>query len=156
MPTFLDAAEQSIPNFVGLKFTSNDLDEGAACLKQGRSVFLGADKILSSAIVLGFDSVIMTTLSICPELAIKIFDHMKSYKLKDAQIVQAQLNRRVNDILKKGNWYMVHQFVRILLNVSVLTGEWVNSMKYEFSLVANDINIGPPRFPLEDVSENVQ
>lgn len=102
MPSFLELAEQSIPNFVGLKFTSNDLDEGAACLKPGRSVFLGADKILASAILLGFDSAIMTSLSICPELAIKIFDHMKNNKLKDAQVAQSQLNSRVNDILKRG------------------------------------------------------
>lgn len=95
-------AEEAIPNFVGLKYTSNDLDQGAACLKPGRSVFLGADKILSAAITLGFDSAIMTTLSICPELSIKIIDLMKNNKLKEARFAQEQLNKRVDEILKRG------------------------------------------------------
>lgn len=102
IPRFLDMAEEAIPNFVGLKYTSNDLDQGAACLKAGRSVFLGADKILSAAITLGFDSAIMTTLSICPELSIKIIDLMKNNKLKEARIAQEQLNKRVDAILKRG------------------------------------------------------
>lgn len=34
-----------IPTFVGIKFTSNDLDEGYEALKTGFSVFLGADTV---------------------------------------------------------------------------------------------------------------
>ncbi|KAF9405997.1 hypothetical protein HW555_013474 [Spodoptera exigua] len=46
MPAFVTAATASIPNFKGIKFTSNDLSEGAQvlrALKDGQEMFLGAD-----------------------------------------------------------------------------------------------------------------
>lgn len=35
-------------------------------------------------------------------------------------------------------------------------GEWVNAMKFEFGLVAADIKAGPPRFPLDEILQNVE
>lgn len=48
MPEFVMAATAKIPNFKGLKFTSNDLSEGAQVLrslKEGQEMFLGADTV---------------------------------------------------------------------------------------------------------------
>lgn len=48
MPAFVTAATASIPNFKGIKFTSNDLSEGAQvlrALKDGQEMFLGADTV---------------------------------------------------------------------------------------------------------------
>lgn len=129
MPRFLEMAEKAVPNFVGLKYTSGDLDQGAACLKPGRFVFLGADTILCGALALGFDSTIMTTLNICPEISIKIVELMEAGDVKAAQKEQAKLNERIKKILVRG--------------------DWVTAMKYEFNAMKQkDLEAGLPRKPL--------
>lgn len=102
MPRFLDLVEKTVPNFVGIKYTSGDLDQGAACLKENRSIFLGADTILVGALALGFESSIMTTLNIYPEMSIEIVELMKKEKIKDALRIQQNLNKKIKMILEKG------------------------------------------------------
>ncbi|XP_055382052.1 N-acetylneuraminate lyase A-like [Condylostylus longicornis] len=126
MPTFCESAEKNIVNFVGLKYTSGDLDQGSDCLKEGRSVFLGADTILSGALTLGFDSAIMTTLNIRPELAVQIMNAMSKGQIKEAQRLQKELTDFVKHTLQIGG------------------GEWVPSMKKIFN-IERKINAGPVR-----------
>lgn len=102
MPRFLNLAEKEIPNFVGLKYTSGDLEQGTACLKPGRSVFLGADTILCAALAIGFDSSIMTTLNFCPELSIEVMKCVRESRLQEARQAQEVLTRRVQKILENG------------------------------------------------------
>lgn len=48
MPAFVVSATARIPNFKGIKFTSNDLSEAAQvlrALKDGQEMFLGADTV---------------------------------------------------------------------------------------------------------------
>uniref|UniRef100_A0A182PA02 N-acetylneuraminate lyase n=1 Tax=Anopheles epiroticus TaxID=199890 RepID=A0A182PA02_9DIPT len=104
MPTFLNCAEKDIPNFRGIKYTSGDLELGSACLKEGRTIFLGADTILCGAIAAGFDSFIMTTINICPETAFEIINHMNRGELKEAREKQRLLNVRIGEILTHGDW----------------------------------------------------
>ncbi|XP_052894834.1 N-acetylneuraminate lyase A-like [Anopheles moucheti] len=104
MPTFLDDAEKEISNFRGIKYTSGDLDQGSACLKVGRTIFLGADSIVCGAVAAGFDSFIMTTLNICPELALEIITDVNRGAVKDARDKQRQLNAHIATILKHGDW----------------------------------------------------
>ncbi|KAJ6638880.1 N-acetylneuraminate lyase A [Pseudolycoriella hygida] len=104
MPRFLGLAEKEIPNFVGLKYTSGDLEQGTACLKPGRSVFLGADTILCAAVAIGFDSSIMTTLNFCPELSLEIMKHVRENRLQEARQLQEALTKRVQKILENGEW----------------------------------------------------
>lgn len=111
MPRFIEMAEETIPNFVGIKYTSNDLDQGSSCLKNGRAIFLGADTLLTAAITLGFDSTIMTTLNICPEISIKIVDLMKHNKLEEAKTLQRELSARVKKILEKGKLYVINRLI---------------------------------------------
>lgn len=59
MPAFVKAATAKIPNFKGIKFTSNDLAEGAQVLRalvDDQEMFLGADTV-SYIILLGTTSV---------------------------------------------------------------------------------------------------
>lgn len=132
MPRFCNLAEQEIPNFCGLKFTSVDLDEGAACLKPGRTVFLGADTILTGAVALGFDSAIMTTLNIFPESSFEIFELMRNNKVQDAMVAQMKMNKRIFEICPRG-------------------ADWVETMKTEFNKVNTTFKAGPCRKPLTNV-----
>lgn len=144
-------AEKQIHNFVGLKYTSGDLEVGSACLKPGRSVFLGSDTILCGALALGFDSSIMTTLNICPELSIQIFDLMNCNQLNEAKKVQKQLTQRVTDILIKGNNnYLQHLLYKKKTHFISIIGDWVVDMKREFNSIrgaAVGLNAGPTRKP---------
>lgn len=61
MPAFVTAATASIPNFKGLKFTSNDLSEGAQVLRalnSDQEMFLGGDSV--SFYELALYTVVMT------------------------------------------------------------------------------------------------
>ncbi|XP_058462466.1 N-acetylneuraminate lyase B-like [Malaya genurostris] len=104
MPSFLDMAEKVIPNFRGIKYTSGELDQGTSCLKEGRTIFLGADSLLCPAVAAGFNSFIMTTLNICPELSIAIINSMRDGNVEEARKVQQQLSGEIAQILRHGDW----------------------------------------------------
>ncbi|XP_055629595.1 N-acetylneuraminate lyase-like isoform X2 [Toxorhynchites rutilus septentrionalis] len=104
MPTFLDMAEKTIPNLHGIKYTSGDLDQGTNCLKTERTIFLGADTILCGAVATGFDSFIMTTLNICPEISQNIIDLLKCGRVEESRDKQRDLNSTICDILEHGDW----------------------------------------------------
>lgn len=127
-------AEEAMSNFVGLKYTSGDLDQGTACLKSGRSVFLGAATVLCGALALGFDSSIMTIHNICPELPKSIVELMQTDRLADARLVQQALTSRVLDIQRRG-------------------GDWVPAMKAEFNRHNPALFAGSTRKPLHDNKE---
>lgn len=101
MATFMQLARKEIPSFTGIKFTSGDLEKGIQCLKHGQ-VFLGSDTILVGALALGFESAIMTSLNINPEISLKIIELMKKEKVAEARIQQNILNDFVASTLIKG------------------------------------------------------
>uniref|UniRef100_A0A182TEK1 N-acetylneuraminate lyase n=1 Tax=Anopheles melas TaxID=34690 RepID=A0A182TEK1_9DIPT len=128
MPTFLDRAEKEIANFRGIKYTSGDLEQGSSCLKEGRTIFLGADTILCGAVAAGFDSFIMTTINICPEAALEIIAAMDRGAVADAREKQRLLNARIAEILAHG--------------------DWVSAMKKAFRERFPSIEVGTTRPPL--------
>lgn len=148
MPRFLNLAEKEIPNFVGLKYTSGDLEQGSACLKPGRSVFLGADTILCAAVAIGFDSSIMTTLNFCPELSLSIMKSMRENRLQEARQTQEVLTRRVQKILENGKSFICH-FCLCTDGMKIFCrhlGEWVPAMKLEFNKIHPiSLDSGPVR-----------
>lgn len=128
MPRFCDLAERDIPSFVGIKYTSGDLNEGAACLKSNRTIFLGANTIISAALALGFDSAIPVSLNVCPDLPQKILTAMQANRLADARCAQDQLTQRFNAC--------------------------GTALKAEFNRMNPDINCGPARKPLLNLNKN--
>jgi len=129
MSRLCDIAEREISTFCGIKYTSGDLIDGTNCLKEGRNVILGADSVLSGALILGFDAAILTTLNICPEYALECYDYIQKGKINEARTAQDKLNRRIGDILSRGS------------------GDWVETMKDEFNRTNGKLNAGPFRKP---------
>lgn len=129
MPDFMDLAEKEIPNFQGIKYTSDDLDllPIEESLKPNRSIFIGSDVKCLEAHRRGFDSFIMTTLNMCPELSLKINRDCQS---KDAEKAQEALTSFVNNALGTGG------------------SNWVVAMKKEFNKCDLPFNVGLPRKPL--------
>lgn len=128
MPSFCDLAEQEIPNFGGIKFTSNDLNEGAACLKPGRKVFLGSNTILSGALALGFDSAILVSLNVFPELGQAVYNAVQENRWKDAISAQKVLTEQFNDC--------------------------ATTLKTKFNQVNSDFACGPARKPSLNLNKN--
>lgn len=130
MPRFCDLAERDIPTFAGIKYTSGDLNEGAACLKTGRTVFLGGNTIISAACALGFDSAIPVSLNVSPDLPQKILIAMKEHRIADARVLQDQLMVRFN--------------------------ECGTALKDEFNRMNPHIDCGPARKPLLNLNKKAK
>lgn len=128
MPRFCDLAEQEIPNFGGIKFTSNDLHEGVACLKPGRKIFLGSNTTLSGAFALGFDSAITVSLNVFPELGQTVYKAVQENRWNDAISAQKELTKRFN--------------------------ECGTALKAEFNRVNSDFACGPDRKPSLNLNKN--
>lgn len=127
MPRFCDLAEENIPSFAGIKYTSGDLNEGAACLKPGRTVFLGSNTIISAALALGFDSAIPVSLNVCPDLPQEIFIAIREHRLVDACAAQDKLTQKFN--------------------------ECGTAIKAEFNRMNPDMDCGPARKPLLNLNK---
>lgn len=128
MPRFCDLAEKHIPTFNGIKFTSSDLNEGVACLKPGRKIFLGSNTIILGALVQGFDSSISTTSNLYPELVNEIFTAVQETRWKDAQAAQCELIEHFN--------------------------ECSSSLKGAFNRLNKELDCGPARKPALNLNKN--
>lgn len=126
---FYDLVERDVPTFCGIKYTNGDMETGVSLLKEGRNIILGADTILWSALSLGFDAAILTSLNICPEIVCEIYNHHLNKKYEDGRAAQYKLNKRIKDITSKA------------------TGEWVETMKLEFDRCNTLLKVGPVRKP---------
>ncbi|XP_074103847.1 N-acetylneuraminate lyase [Cotesia typhae] len=129
MGQFLEMVGDSIPSFVGIKFTSTNLEEGAQAVRANSrqfAVFLGTNLLISAGSSVGMDSFIPTSINIFPELTIKIFDAFKRNDALKAAEFQNKLSEAVIAISKHGNW--------------------VTTMKTAMALLTT-IDLGPVRFP---------
>lgn len=129
MPDFMDLAEKEIPNFQGIKYTSDNLDllPVAAAKKGNRSVFIGSDVKCLEAQRRGFESFIMTTLNMRPELSLKIQSNCRSV---EAEQSQEALTQYVTNALEEGG------------------SNWVVAMKKQFNKCGLPFQVGVPRKPL--------
>lgn len=130
MVRFCELAEREIPSFGGIKFTSGDLVEGSACLKPGRTIFMGANTILNAALASGFDSAILVSLNVCPELPKKIFNAMQEQRFDEARALQNQLTHKFN--------------------------ECGTAIKAEFNRINRDIDCGPTRKPAVNLNQKIK
>ncbi|KYN02246.1 N-acetylneuraminate lyase [Cyphomyrmex costatus] len=134
MGRFLESVGDKIPSFVGIKFTSADLEEGAHALHANNGkfvIFLGNDQLMNAACALGFDSFIVTTINIFPEHIQQLLAVCKNGDILKAKDMQEKLTSAVVAIMKHGNW--------------------VQSMKVAMALLT-DFNTGLPRAPVKPIS----
>ncbi|KAG9432537.1 N-acetylneuraminate lyase [Apis mellifera carnica] len=137
MGEFLESLNDEIPTFVGIKFTSSDLDEGAQAFRANNKkyvVFLGNDQLINPGCAVGIDSYITTSSNMLPEFMIDCLKEGLAGNVMKARDTQQRLTNVVLAISKYGNW--------------------VSTMKVAMSLLT-DINPGPPRAPLESLSTQI-
>ncbi|CAK9829886.1 N-acetylneuraminate lyase [Anthophora retusa] len=134
MGQFLEYIGDQIPTFVGIKFTSSDLEEGALALRASKNkytVFLGNDQLISAGCRVGIDSFITTGVNMLAELTLNTLKEGQTGSNLTAQEKQEHLTNAVIAISKHG--------------------DWVETMKVAMSLLTS-INPGPPRAPLNALS----
>lgn len=102
MPRLCDIVNAKVENFVGIKYTSGDLEQIIAKSEGSHTIFIGCDSILMGSLAVGFDCSIMTTLNLCPELAHAISSNVKSLNMSQARVYQNQLNKVTKKILYEG------------------------------------------------------
>lgn len=127
MPRLCDLAEKQIPTFNGIKFSNSDLNDGVACLKPERKIFLGSNTIFLGALTQGFDSAILISLNVFPEHAQEILAAVQENRWADAQATQLKLTKRFN--------------------------ECGSRLKSEFNRVNKDFECGPARKPLLNLNK---
>ncbi|XP_011881215.1 PREDICTED: N-acetylneuraminate lyase-like isoform X2 [Vollenhovia emeryi] len=134
MGQFLELIGDKIPSFVGIKFTSANLEEGAQALRANDRkyvIFLGNDQLINAGCALGMDSFIVTSLNMFPDLVLDVLALCKNGDMLRSKDMQEKLSSSVIAITKHGNW--------------------VQTMKKAMALVT-DINVGVPRAPLKSIS----
>ncbi|XP_053597155.1 N-acetylneuraminate lyase [Microplitis demolitor] len=134
MGEFLNLIGDAIPSFVGIKFTSTNLEEGAQAVRANSNqfvVFLGTNLLISAGYSVGIDSFIPTSINMFPGDAIKISDASKQGDGLKATELQEKLSQAVIAISRHGNW--------------------VTTMKAAMALL-NTIDLGPVRLPNEPIS----
>lgn len=134
MGEFLESLNEEIPTFVGIKFTSPNLQEGARALRANNGrfvVFLGNNELMDAACAIGMNSFIITSLSMFPELTVEAFTAGNAGNLLKARETQQRLTNVLTSIGKYGTF--------------------IETMKAAMSLLTN-INPGPPRVPQQPLS----
>ncbi|CAB3248852.1 unnamed protein product [Arctia plantaginis] len=134
MTEFVTAATASIPNFKGLKFTSNDLSEAAQvqrALKDGQVLFLGGESLLAPAALLGIKSSIGTSFNLFPKLAQEILKAVEKNEVEKARILQEKLS--------------------LAVEAHTCEGPWVPALKAGMEIVSG-IKVGPPALPQRPLS----
>ncbi|XP_076763054.1 N-acetylneuraminate lyase-like [Xylocopa sonorina] len=137
MGRFLEQCGDQIPTFVGIKFTSPNLEEGAQALRANKSKFvvcLGNDQLINPGCALGMDTFITTSLNMLSELGLETLAEGKAGNVSKGREKQQHLTSIVVAIAKYGNW--------------------VETMKVAMALLTN-INPGPPRAPSKPLTAQV-
>lgn len=107
MPRFCSLAREKIPNFVGIKYTSGDLERVVPLVNSDLAVFVGASTLLCGTFALGFDSAITPALNLFPELPQAILKSVTEGNLVGARRYQMELNQRIEEITKRGDLRLV-------------------------------------------------
>ncbi|XP_034937863.1 N-acetylneuraminate lyase-like [Chelonus insularis] len=153
MGEFLNKIGDTIPTFVGIKFTSNNLEEGAQAVEANSKkniIFLGNDQLMSAAFAVGMDSFIATSVNIFPDIAIKILETAKKGDCFKANEIQKKLSQAVIAISKYGNWVVTMKTAMALLSpldpgpvcepLKPLSDEDIQSMKRDLGSLGFMLN----------------
>lgn len=103
MLEFIEAAEEIIPNFAGLKYTATTLHEYEACLnyKDGKyDILYGLDEMLLGALAVGAKGAVGSTYSFAAPLYRKIMDSFENNCIGEARELQMESIKMVQSLVK--------------------------------------------------------
>ncbi|KAL0119244.1 hypothetical protein PUN28_009673 [Cardiocondyla obscurior] len=118
MGRFLESIGDKLPSFVGIKFTSANLEEGAQALRADNrkyTIFLGNNQIINAAYALGIDSFIISSANMFPELVLNLLNLCKNGDVLKAKDLQEKLSNCVTAIMKHDNRIQATKIAMALL-----------------------------------------
>jgi N-acetylneuraminate lyase len=107
MAPFLEAATRAIPNFGGIKFTNEDLNDFANCVDlatEHQRIYFGRDEILLASLAMGGSGAIGTTYSFMAEPYWRVIEGFASGDLERARAAQADSRRVIDIALRHGGF----------------------------------------------------
>ncbi|XP_006817232.1 N-acetylneuraminate lyase-like, partial [Saccoglossus kowalevskii] len=133
--TLLDAIQDKVPTFHGMKFTSNDLYDFARCMDHPTGgkyqVFSSYDQLLLPSLALGGEAFVGCHYNFIGRHGNRILEAYKNGDMKTAQKLQYQTNKLANLMDKYGH---------------------PGISKYLLTMVGFDF--GPPRYPSQIMNED--
>jgi len=124
MADLLTAATRRIPNFVGIKFTYEDLEDYRNCLEyeDGRyDILFGRDEILLSAVEVGCRGAVGSTYNFAAPVYQRLLAAYEQGDLATARR-QQELAVAMIDVCIKGSWHPIAAFKWLMQKVGVDCG----------------------------------
>lgn len=124
MAAFLPVAVARIPNFVGIKYTYEDLEDYAHCLRMedGRfDILFGRDELLLSALQLGAEGAVGSTYNFAAPLFRQLMRSLGNGDVARAQALQREAVCLI-DICVNGPWHPIAAFKWLFGRVAVDCG----------------------------------
>jgi len=108
MVEFCAKAERSIAKFMGLHYSSSDLEMGQRCLRLGRVNLLATPSLLASGLMSGFNCSSLAVANIRPDLVHRICEAFNDNEPQLARDYQRELNQLIEIHTQEGvnleNW----------------------------------------------------
>ncbi|XP_015119731.1 N-acetylneuraminate lyase isoform X2 [Diachasma alloeum] len=153
MGKLLETVGTQVPSFVGIKFTSTNLEEGSHALRADNRrfvVFQGSNEILSAGCAVGMDSCIPSSTNVFPENVQQIIAAGTRGEGSRAREAQEKLNKALTVISKYGNWSAALKSAMSLMTPinpgptrppnARLTQEDIRSMRQELRALGYSVN----------------
>ncbi|CAG9857872.1 unnamed protein product [Phyllotreta striolata] len=135
MTAFLLDITGEVEQFVGVIYTTNDLQDGLTALTLNPEkyvVFMGTDEVMLGAVASGFTCIMGNSINILPKLAESICQCIKDGEIKSAQASQNLLKKAIDSIY--------------------CNGDMVSTLKAAISIMTN-LPVDTVREPLQTVWE---
>jgi N-acetylneuraminate lyase len=134
MADLLERADESLPSFAGLKFSSFEFDDLLCCIRYGErryNVLFGSDEMLLAGLSMGAAGAVGSTFNFMGPYYRRVIDALEGGDLQQAQDHQLVATRKVHQILKYGGH---------------------DALKAAMAVMGEDC--GPPRLPWKSLSTN--
>jgi N-acetylneuraminate lyase len=132
MVDLLERADEALPSFAGLKFSSFEFDDLLCCIRHGErryNVLFGSDEMLLAGLSMGAAGAVGSTFNFMGPYYRRVIDALEAGDLNQAQDHQLVATRMVHQILKYGGH---------------------DALKAAMAVMGEDC--GPPRLPWKPLS----
>ena len=136
MVDLLERAEESLPSFAGVKFSSFEFDDLLCCIRHGQgryNILFGSDEMLLAGLSMGAAGAVGSTFNFMGPYYRRVIDALAAGDLRGAQDHQFVATRMVHKIIAHGGH---------------------NALKAAMAVLGEDC--GPPRLPWKPLSSDAQ
>lgn len=134
MEQLLERADDELPTFAGIKFSSFEFDDLVRCVLHGDrryNILFGSDEMLLAGLAMGADGAVGSTYNYLGRHYRRVIDAFEAGRLEEARRHQHHVTGIVHAILRHGG---------------------ANAIKASMSILG--VDCGPPRLPLQALNDD--